>query len=471
MAEIFLASAHGPEGFVKEVVIKRIRAHLATERSFVEMFVSEARLASRLNHPNIVQIFDFDRVGDTHYLAMEYVRGRSLAQLLQRALHRGQPPGPMLAAHICLELLRGLGYAHRLTEAGRPLGLVHRDVTPHNVLVSFEGAVKLADFGIAKLKHQATTAGMLRGKLAYMSPEQSRGDPVDARTDLFAVGVTLWEMLTGRSLFVGDSDMALIRAVQQQPIEPPDRLEPGVGAELSRVVMRALERAPEARFQTAQDFENALLELMLQSPRKREDTDVAAFIAAQFPEHLDEIEIADASPTEILPSERLAVPSPGGTPDIGRPSLLSKISVPIWTIPLGVLVVLGVTRAVVPAQKMTVVDPYLPPAASEARAGLPTEAVPPAEKPDPPRALPAPATRPGFLKVTVRPWARLVIDGKDHGEVEGAMKPIPLTPGPHEIRLISPAGSRQWNEVIESGKTRLLAADFLNRRHAGTGFK
>ncbi len=159
MAEIFLASVHGPEGFVKEVVIKRIRAHLATEPSFVEMFVSEARLASRLNHPNIVQIFDFDRVGDTYYLAMEYVRGRSLAQLLKRAFQHGQPPGPMLVAHICLELLRGLGYAHRLTEAGRPLGLVHRDVTR----AQHPGVVRGRSEARGLRHRQAETSGHHRG--------------------------------------------------------------------------------------------------------------------------------------------------------------------------------------------------------------------------------------------------------------------------------------------------------------------
>src|SRR5215472_17426328 len=197
MAEIFLAQSHGPEGFEKQVVIKRIRSALADDPSFVQMFIAEARVASKLNHANVVHIFDFDEHEDSYYLAMEYVRGKSLAEVSRRVRTLGKSFPPVLAAQVALEVARGLAYAHRLTEHGQSLGLVHRDVTPHNVLLSFDGAVKLTDFGIAKAEGRATTSGMLKGKFAYMSPEQARGDGVDARTDVFALGVTLWELLTG----------------------------------------------------------------------------------------------------------------------------------------------------------------------------------------------------------------------------------------------------------------------------------
>lgn len=197
MAEIFLASSFGPEGFEKQVIIKRIRPAFADDASFIDMFVSEARLVSRLNHANIVQIFDFDRHENTFYIAMEYIRGKSLAQAHQRARELSVPLVPALAAQIVSEVARGLNFAHRLTERGQPLGLVHRDVTPQNILLSYEGAVKLTDFGIAKAGSRASTVGMLKGKFAYMSPEQSRGEPVDARTDIFALGITFWELLTG----------------------------------------------------------------------------------------------------------------------------------------------------------------------------------------------------------------------------------------------------------------------------------
>jgi len=284
MAEIFLAQSHGPEGFEKQVVIKRIRSALADDPSFVQMFIAEARVASKLNHANVVHIFDFDRHEDSYYLAMEYVRGKSLAELHRRSRLLGRPFPPVLAAQISLEVARGLAYAHRLTEHGHSVGLVHRDVTPHNVLVSYEGAVKLTDFGIAKASNRASTAGMLKGKFAYMAPEQARGDPVDARTDLFALGITLWELLTGARLFDGDSDVAVLRAVQEREISPPSSLNPGVEPALAEVVMTALQRDPMRRFQSASELERRLLTYVIGATRTPEDTDVGLFIRSLFPD-------------------------------------------------------------------------------------------------------------------------------------------------------------------------------------------
>jgi serine/threonine-protein kinase len=284
MAEIFLAQSHGPEGFEKQVVIKRIRSALADDPSFVQMFIAEARVASKLNHANVVHIFDFDRHEDTYYLAMEYVRGKSLAELHRKARNANRPFPPVLAAQISLEVARGLAYAHRLTDHGQPLGLVHRDVTPHNVLVSFEGAVKLTDFGIAKASNRASTAGMLKGKFAYMAPEQARGEPVDARTDLFALGITLWELLTGARLFDGDSDLAVLRAVQEREIVSPSRVTPAVDPALAEVVMTALQRDPSRRFQNAAELERKLLTYVIRATRTPDDTDVGLFIRSLFPE-------------------------------------------------------------------------------------------------------------------------------------------------------------------------------------------
>ncbi len=291
MAEIFLASSFGPEGFEKQVVIKRIRPTFADDASFVEMFVSEARLVSKLNHANIVQIFDFDRHDDTFYIAMEYVRGKSLAQAHQRARELGVPLAPALAAQIVVEVARGLGFAHRLTDHGQPLGLVHRDVTPQNILLSYEGAVKLTDFGIAKAGTRASTVGMLKGKFAYMSPEQSRGQPVDARTDIFALGITLWELLSAARLFDADSDVAVLHAVQERTVRSPSELNPAVGADLSGIVMHCLEREKGARFQTAQELERALSRYLATAA---EETDVSAWMHAVFP-----IESARTESTEF----------------------------------------------------------------------------------------------------------------------------------------------------------------------------
>ena len=278
MAEIYLASAMGAEGFAKDVVIKVVRPYLGTDEQFVQMFIAEARLASKLNHANIVQIFDFGKHDERYFLAMEYVRGASLWDLRKRCREMGVPFPPTLAAEICAQVARGLHYAHSLTEGGRRLGVVHRDVTPHNVLLSFDGAVKLTDFGIAKATTSHTAPGMLKGKFAYMSPEQSRGDRVDARTDVFALGIVLWELLTGGRLFDGDSDVAVLRAVQDSLIAPPTRLNPDVPQELSDVVMKALSRRVEERFQSAQEFERALATFVLRSAQAVEDTSVSLFL-------------------------------------------------------------------------------------------------------------------------------------------------------------------------------------------------
>ena len=314
MAEIFLAQSHGPEGFEKQVVIKRVRSALADDPSFVQMFIAEARVASKLNHANVVHIFDFDRHEDSYYLAMEYVRGKSLAELHRRVRVMNRPFPPVLAAQISLEVARGLAYAHRLTEHGQPLGLVHRDVTPHNVLISFEGAVKLTDFGIAKASNRASTAGMLKGKFAYMAPEQARGDPVDSRTDLFALGITLWELLTGSRLFDGDSDVAVLRAVQEREIVSPSNVTQAVDPALAAVVMTALQRDASRRFQNAADLERKLLTYVIGATRAPEDTDVGLFIRSFFPDEAAREEDSDpVGPLQLVPGVGPTVSGPRST--------------------------------------------------------------------------------------------------------------------------------------------------------------
>ncbi|WP_338867013.1 serine/threonine protein kinase [Myxococcus stipitatus] len=315
MAEIYLCTAQGAEGFEKEVVIKRVRSFLASDPEFVGMFIAEARLASRLNHANVVQIFDFDKHEDTYYLAMEYVRGCSLWELRRRCKEMMDPVPPMLVAHIGAEVARGLHYAHRLKVNGHPLDLVHRDVTPQNVLLSHDGAVKLTDFGIAKAGKKLTQPGVLKGKFAYMSPEQARGEDVDSRTDLFALGVVLWELLTGGRLFDGESELAVLRAVQHSVIPPPARLNPEVPEALDAVVMRALERDPAARFQTAGEFERALAQCVLEHATSVDDTDLGAFMRRLFPVSPTQALAAIPERTQVLgdvpaPERQDVAPSP-----------------------------------------------------------------------------------------------------------------------------------------------------------------
>jgi serine/threonine-protein kinase len=272
-----------------------VRSFLARDDGFMKMFIDEARVASRLNHANVVQIFDFAKHDESYFIAMEYVRGVSLWDLRRRCRELGIPLPTLLAAEIAMHVARGLHYAHSLTDKGRPLGLVHRDVTPHNVLLSFDGAVKLTDFGIAKASgnQMSTAAGMLKGKFAYMSPEQAGGDPLDSRTDVFALGIVLWEMLTGGRLFEGDSDVAVLRAVRESYISPPARLNPDVPAELDGIVMKALTRELNGRYQSAQELERALANFVLRNAKAVEDTSVGMFVSQMFRDELEELREAE----------------------------------------------------------------------------------------------------------------------------------------------------------------------------------
>ncbi len=287
MAEVYRASVIGPQGFSKEVVLKVVLPMLAHDDEFVEMFIAEARLASKLTHHNIVQIFDFGEHEGRYFIAMEYVRGVSLWRLRSRCrkLHVTFPP--ILAAVICADVAKGLQYAHSLRDGGQLLNVVHRDVTPQNVLLSVDGAVKLTDFGIAKGGTGANTTrpGIVKGKLAYMSPEQGRGEPVDCRTDVFALGILLWELLAGKRLFMGSTDFELMRAVQYAPIVSPRIYGAHVPEELAEVALKALARPMSERYQTAAELERELQAFVLQNAKSGDDTSVAQFLLAMFPPH------------------------------------------------------------------------------------------------------------------------------------------------------------------------------------------
>lgn len=258
MAELFLARAAGVQGFEKQVVIKRVLPQLATEPEFVDMFLDEARLAAGLHHPNIAQVFDIGREGGSYFFAMEYVPGRDLHQILRALRGRGERLSPEHAVAIALAVCAGLHHAHEATDAGgRPLGIVHRDVSPSNVVVTFDGAVKLLDFGIAEAaSHRAVTrAGLLKGKMAYMSPEQCKGAAVDRRSDVFCVGILLYEMTTGTPLYAGDSDYAILHQIADMDAPRPSSRRPDYPPELEAIVLRALARNPARRYRTAEELQ------------------------------------------------------------------------------------------------------------------------------------------------------------------------------------------------------------------------
>ena len=258
MATVHLGRLMGPEGFSRTVAIKQLHRQFAHDPKFVSMFLDEARLASRVRHPNVVSPLDVISEPPDLFMVMDYVHGEPLSRLLRR---RPEPVRPRIAAAIVGQVLLGLHAAHVATgERGEPLDLVHRDVSPHNILLACDGVAKVVDFGIAKAKarSQHTERGMLKGKLGYMAPEQINMETVDRRTDVFAVGVVLWELLTGRRLFSGETPHAVLEKLMQAPIERPSRLVPGLPPGLDDVVMAALARSPDERFDNARAMAQAL---------------------------------------------------------------------------------------------------------------------------------------------------------------------------------------------------------------------
>ncbi len=265
MADVFKGRVQGPAGFERVFVVKRILPHLSDDPQFTRMFIEEAKLSARLNHPNIVQVFELGAVDKEYFIAMEYVKGRDLAETMRTLWARVGPPRPELVAYVGREMCRALAYAHDLTgDDGEPLGMIHRDVSPSNVMLSYEGAVKLLDFGIAKalggdnVEEGNTQRGTLKGKFAYMAPEQTQGNDVDKRIDIFATGIVLHEVLTGRRLFKGENDLQTVERVRQCDVAPPSVHNPLCPPELDGIILRALARNRDERFQTSSEMADAL---------------------------------------------------------------------------------------------------------------------------------------------------------------------------------------------------------------------
>ncbi|MHB1844363.1 MAG: serine/threonine-protein kinase [Deltaproteobacteria bacterium] len=257
MAELFLARQEGPGGFRKIAVVKRVLPHLSADPEFVRMFFDEASLVARLSHPNVVQIFDFGQAEGAHYLAMEYLAGESLASLVRAARERGRPMPISLALGIAASVCDGLEYLHSFVDDdGCPRPIIHRDISPQNLFATYQGTVKILDFGVAKAEGRlaVTVAGRIKGKLAYMSPEQAAGRELDGRSDIFALGAVLHELLTGERLFQRDSQEAIFRALREEPIPKPSARRREVPPEIDAIVLRALARETQERFLRACDL-------------------------------------------------------------------------------------------------------------------------------------------------------------------------------------------------------------------------
>ncbi|MDQ3032318.1 MAG: serine/threonine protein kinase, partial [Myxococcota bacterium] len=265
MAEVYVAKAKGLGGFEKHVAIKVIHPRYSEDDHFIQMLVEEAKISVLLNHVNIAQTFDLGCIDETYYIVMEFIEGADAYRVMRKATEMKRAIPIDLCVHAAAEMCNGLDYAHRKRDAeGRSLRIVHRDISPQNILVSYAGEVKIVDFGIAKaaLRSAQTEVGVIKGKYYYMSPEQAWGDPMDHRSDIFSAGVVLYEMLTGRMLYSEDNVPLLLDKVRKAEIAPPEKRRPSVPKTLSDIVMRALRKDPKDRYQSAQDMSQALTQFL-----------------------------------------------------------------------------------------------------------------------------------------------------------------------------------------------------------------
>ncbi|GAB4289553.1 MAG: hypothetical protein Kow0090_02260 [Myxococcota bacterium] len=292
MAEIFLARMEGMEGFEKPAVIKRIRPHLSQQPSFVKMFLNEAKLAAQLNHSAIVQIYELGRIGESYFIAMEYVNGRDMSRIIPKTRKKNIPFPMEYALKIASNICEGLYYAHNKADHfGNSLNIVHRDVTPENILVSFDGNVKILDFGIAKADsviESDTQAGEIKGKLSYLSPEQCKSIQLDGRSDIFSLGVMLYEWLTGFRLFSGENEAAVIKNILESKIYPPSYFKADIPKSVEDIVMKALEREREKRYQTAWDMQYDIDLFLSNHEFNPSNVHLANFLKQLFDEELEQ---------------------------------------------------------------------------------------------------------------------------------------------------------------------------------------
>ncbi len=466
MAEIFRATAFGVEGFTKEVCIKRILPTLSSDETFVRMFVDEAKIAVSLHHANIVQVFDLGRIGEHYFIAMELVRGRDLLQVInQLRAKKLRIPVP-IALYVLSEVLRGLDYAHRVKVEGRPLGLIHRDVSPSNILISWEGEVKVADFGIAKaaaVKDEKTATGTMKGKYGYMSPEQVRGERIDHRSDVFAAGILLYESLVGARLFKGETDLDTLERVRAARVNPlPSQVNKEIPASVEAVILKALSLDREKRFQTAGAMRDALLDCLYALGQRVDAKVLSAFMGETFAQAIQEEEERDrqrASLSLPVPPPATSLPpassvlssgpptSPGLPPGASLAPMPRRSPVQLAAWIAGVLFFLGGVAVILVfffARQSGSPPPISPP--------------PPADA-GPPPSPPPPAPVAGTLTIgSTPPGAKILLDGTLTGRVTPATLGDLDRAKTHDVSL-ELAGHKPWSKSVEFGSAETLVID------------
>ena len=502
MAEVYLARQAGAAGFEKLVCLKRILPHLARDKQFVDMFLNEARLAAQLDHPNIVSIFDLGETNGNYFIAMEFIDGPSLRAIAKRSNELGELL-PIPEVLKCISMgASGLDYAHNLTDAdGQPLGLVHRDVSPDNILVHRNGSAKVVDFGIAKAAGSsgATRTGTLKGKVAYMPPEQLRGETLDRRTDVFALGVCLYELLAGKRPWEGSSEVALIGKIMTEDPTPIAELRPDAPQELVAIVEKALAKDRGNRYQSCHDLQADMEALLVQMAQTITPARISDFVKAYTPPQTESAteatEQALQNVQDEMDSNTGAAPAlvssgsrtPARESDPGTMMLEQAVQPQpksrALVFGLGVFLAIAAVGGIggyaywtklhadadnepVQVERATVAEapkpaPPPPPAPEPVKAPEPVAEAPKEEpKPRPKRVAqvePAPVvvikeppkpvvvapppppavTAKGELRLLVRPWAKIEVDGREVG-VTPLNEPLMLSAGDHEVRLTNP---------------------------------
>ncbi|MFT3841562.1 MAG: serine/threonine-protein kinase [Myxococcaceae bacterium] len=451
MAEIWLARQAGPAGFTKQLVIKKILPHLAVDKTFVDMFLNEGRLAALINHPNVVQVFELGEEAGNYYLVMEHVPGWSLRAILRRSHELQEPIPHAVTAYLVIGLCLGVHAAHELHDAnGQALKLVHRDVSPENVLVSRSGSAKVTDFGIAKATAAAsgTRPGETKGKLAYMPPEQLLGKPLDRRADLYAVGAVLHELITGQRAFDVPADAALSLSILKEKPPPLRLLRPDAPAALQAIVDRALEKEAEKRYPDALALAKDL-EAFAGSTGEPPSV-VASWLERMFPPAQIQALATPVAPTAQLQRAHDAVP----TQQEGRATPARRRSSRMWIAPVAGVAVLAVGAAVF---AFTRPPPPSPPEATQEPVVVKSPELPPAPAQEPPKIVepvkppPEPVkVKPrgkGKLLVRVNPWADVLVDGEMVGATP--LSALEVSAGRHSVTVTN----------SELGKTKTVAVE------------
>lgn len=528
MGEVYLARQEGPAGFSKAAVVKRILPHLAKEQSFVEMFLNEARVAALLSHPNVVQIFELGEVDGTWFIAMEFIHGQTLRAAKRALKEQGRVFPPHLLAHIAAQALQGLQYAHTLVgPEGEPLNVVHRDLSPDNIMVGFNGQVKVLDFGIAKAASASSTtrSGAVKGKFAYMPPEQLLGEQLDGRADLYAMGVVLYELLTKQKPFTAATDPALVNKILNTLPQSIADAAPGVPSALTAIVDRALSKDRTQRFASAAEMAEALEAFVATGPPVTTST-LVAFWGELFkdakdrpsgltPTHEREVPLIEdgvdvvftnATPNQTSTMARpppaagsgpsapsaAATPAPAPSAPTGSTPTVSTASGGGHATPwvgIAVGVVLGVVAIVAAVAFMqrppaptvvsaptgsttpTSVPGPTGPTAAPVDSGAPEHAdaaVAPPPVPVPPTPEPAPIVDagerealPGLVQARVNPYAEIYLGAKRLGVTP--MPPFKLPAGTHVLTLKNPELqlTRKVTVRVQPGQTTVLRVDLM----------